>query len=109
MTTTMQNKMKTWYKEYLDSNTKYLWQAYGRYSQAKENAYNEIVDRYNNNFTRYNLWILSYNSSHFVTGAVCETKEQDYFIVETFRNTYACGYYDGDLIDLDTGEVFYNE
>ena len=98
-----------WYKQYLNSDEKYLWQAYGRYSTEKENAYRRIEDRYCNNYTHYHLWILSHNSSHFVTGAICETPTQDYFVVETWCNTFICGYYHGELIDLKTGEVFYNE
>ena len=109
MTKSMQNKFKQWYRDYVKSDTQYLWQAYGNYSRAKENAYNEIVERYNNNFTHHSIWIISHNSSHFVTAAVCEIKQQYYFIVETYRNTYTCGYNHGDLIDLETGEVFSNE
>lgn len=96
-----------WYKQYEKSQDKYLWQVYEKCSTAKLDSYNRIVDRYQTNYEFYNIYILGHNSSHYVTGSICETKEQDYFIVETYCNTYVCGYNHGDLYDLKTGEVFY--
>ena len=96
-----------WYKEYQNSQEKYLWQVYDKCSQAKINSYNKIVERYQHNYKFYNIYILGHNSSHYVTGSICETENEDFFIVETFRNTYICGYNNGELYSLITGEVFY--
>ena len=109
MNNTTRNRMIAWYKQYLLSNAKTLNDVYGKYSSTKESEYIKIIARYSENYTNHSLYILGHNSDYFTTGAICETENEEYFIVETYANTYICGHYHGDLYDLQTGEIFYEQ
>ena len=103
------NQFVNWYQRYLNSNDKELSDVYGKYSSKKESEYRKIITRYLENYTNYNLHILGHSPDFFTTGAICETETEDYFVVETYANTYTCGYSNGNLYDLKTGEIFYEQ
>ena len=111
MKKTTQNKMINWYKEYKNSTATSLANVYGYWSADKEKSYWDIRRIYSNKYSHYNLRILGHNCSYYTTGTIATDKTTDfqYFIVETYATTYTCGYSHGNLYDLETGEIFYED
>lgn len=110
MNKTTQRKMINWYEQYKKSTATSLAQVYGDWSYNKEKSYWDIHRKYSEKYSNHTLRILGHNSSYYTTGAIVTdsvTKDFQFFIVETYASTYICGYSDGDLYDLETGEIFY--
>ena len=105
----MQNKMISYYNSYEKSTARELWHVYGRYSDAKERSYNGIRQLYDGTYDYYDIRIISHSCNFYSTGAICYRGSVAHFRVETAYNTFVCGYDNGSLYDLQTGEVFYNE
>ena len=106
-----QEKMVSWYKQYLDNQDKTrLDQVFGRYSDEKAKAFERIRNRYIELYgLEFHLRIINRGGSWtFTTGSICTLKDgRKLFKVETKGGTHMCGYSNGDLYDLRTGEIFY--
>ena len=58
---------KAHYTDYLNSNSRYLWDVYAKFSDNKWNAYNGCV-RLMHSLNGFDLRILSHNSQTFTVG-----------------------------------------
>ena len=112
MNKSTRQKMVSWYEQFKKSTATSLGQVYGDWSYHKEKSYWDIKHKYSEKYSSHNLRILGHNSSYYTTGAIVTdnvTQEYQFFIVETYAQTYICGYSHGDLYDLETGEIFYED
>ena len=109
MRETMKKKMITWYKRYQNSSDTTLGDVYNSWSDEKQSTFDKIKRRYKNEYQHYELRIIGSNSSYYTTASICYDDNIGYFVVETYASTYTCGYSNGMLFDLFTGEVFYDE
>lgn len=107
MNNTMKNKMIRWYNLHQDECYYQLSDIYGRYSDTKVEELRKIKARYEQEYLWYSVHVHRCNGDFFITTAICDKENESFFIVETKSNTYICGYYNRSLIDLQTGEVFY--
>ena len=107
MTKSMQEKMISYYRRYARTTCDdVLGKVYRNCSDAKWRAWNNIIAAYGTDIVSP-VRVISHNSNFFSTGAIVHYSDGDRFIVETAYNTFTCGYSNGELIDLDTAEIFY--
>lgn len=107
MNKTTKNKMIQWYNLHQDECYYDLSEIYGTYSVKKVQALRKIRTDYAQEYLWYSIHVHKCNSDKFITTAICDKENESYFRVETKSNTYICGYHGRSLIDLETGEVFY--
>ena len=106
-----QENMVSWYKQYLKNHDKTrLDQVFGRYSAEKAKAFEKIRQDYIELYgLDFHLRIINRGGSWtFTTGSICTLPDKTQrFVVETKGGPHECGYCNGDLYDLRTGEIFY--
>lgn len=106
MNKSTQARMTSWFLQFCKSNDDSIFKAYGKPSVEKVSIFDKIVAHYSD-CKDVRIRVLGHNTYNFVVGVSFSDDYDNYFIVITPSNKYICQRVNGDLVDMETGEVFY--
>ena len=95
------------YRNSKERGTNAIHKAYTKPSLKKIDIFNKLVRSYAQEYDHIDCAITSHNGYVFCLAIMCEKDNDFTFYYETPNHTYSCTWLHGDLIDSETGEVFY--
>lgn len=106
MNKSTQERMIGWYHTFCKSNCDSIFKAYGKPSVKKVSSFDKIVASYSD-CENVKIRVLGHNCSFYIVGVIYTLYNITYFTVHTASTTYTCWVINGELVDMDTCEVFY--
>lgn len=106
MNKSTQARMTSWFLQFCKSTDDTIFKAYGKPSVKKVSSFDKIVAYYSD-CKDVRIRVLGHSCSFYTVGVTYSDETNNYFTVHTPNTTYTCLRVFGDLVDPDTGEVFY--